>query len=91
MWASARGQQRSGHRDPVADCLRPLHEVPDRLREAVPPGYTDVDQFTLEAADKEARWLPAAGAGVKPRGVVPNPWGGSGGDGLLGRCELSRC
>lgn len=35
---SARGQQRSGHRDPVADCLRPLHEVPDRLREAVPPG-----------------------------------------------------
>ena len=32
------GQQGEGHRDPVAEGLRPLHEVPDRLREAVPPG-----------------------------------------------------
>ncbi len=33
-----RGQSRAGHRHPVARGLRPVHEVPDRLREAVPRG-----------------------------------------------------
>ena len=43
------GQQGRGDRDPVRRGLRPLHEVPDRLRGRVPRvGYIDVHQFTLE-------------------------------------------
>ena len=47
LGGGARGPQGRGHRDPVPRGLRPVHEVPDRLRRLFRDGYTDVCQFTL--------------------------------------------
>ena len=39
IWADgARGPQGRGHRDPVRRGLRPVHEVPDRMRRSLPRG-----------------------------------------------------
>jgi len=48
IWAAAL----EARKDEASRCnrkrgLRPLHEVPDRLRRSVRDGYTDVCQFTL--------------------------------------------
>ena len=73
MWAAAlEANRETGDRDPVEEGLRPLHEVPDGLREAVPPG---LHRHRPVHNGKVARLrdVGAARPGRAPAGRYPAP------------------
>ncbi len=72
---NARGQPRVRPSRSVADCLRPLHEVPDRLREAIPPGLqTSTSSHWKSNQTKRAGHPPTVPGRQATPGVSSATW-----------------